>query len=604
MMIHVPLNQIRDNPYQKRKIYDEIDKLAAAIKAARPQYPATGGLMQLPRARVVDDDGELAPIARLDNDEWLIAHPQFPGAHILRPGWLVQLAFGHRRKRAFDELSRLGPTYDSNYYYMPLHVDDLTDDQMIDAVWSENYDRKDISAVEQAELLAAKLERPKTGGGSRSQRDVADEWGLDRSTIANRLSLLQLPADVQQANRTGALSERQCLALKPIVQAQAALNGTVVNWSKKFTGYEYDAPISPQDYIARVLENPATTSDEIRNYGKRILRHAGHSLPATISQFAVESRHVRQSLCAGCKLRVNETCLDEKCVDTKKAEYGRSLAQAAAIELGLPFSDNPDDFAPYREWSKRGELEQVREGGVCPHLVVGWEIGNHGLRPFTNGNSYAPANDSVFEDGSRVGVAIGHRGDIQPECCPPKEEAKEENVPDQKTIAAWNKRSKSRSTTIKTTIKQVLAEKLTIEIDQINGLFVLAGLKAVGTDDPRAAREKLVADMMDRGSLKFTSDLVSAREIATGVLQAAGIPSAETVLSAGSPALDAEDQAIVALAHWYERRSYAGSYAAKASLPRIEAARALVEPYRAALAETAAWLDAAYEEIQEKAQEG
>lgn len=602
MMIYVPLNQIRDNPYQKRAVYDEIDKLAAAIKAARPQYPATLGLMQLPRARVVDDDGELVPIVKLDNDEWLMAHPSLPGAHIPRPGLLVQLAFGHRRKRAFDELSRLGPGYDSSYYYMPLHIDDLTDDQMIDAVWSENYDRKDISAVEQAELLAAKLERPKTGGGSRSQRDVADEWGLDRSTIANRLSLLQLPPEVQQANRTGALSERQCLALKPIVQAQVTLNGTAITWGKKFTNYEYEAPISPQDYITRVLENPTTTSDEIRDYGKRILKHAGHSLPVTVSQFAVESRHVRQSLCAGCKLRINATCLDKECLDIKKAEYGRSVTQTAAIELGLPFSDNPDDFAPYREWSKRGELEQVREGGVCPHLVVGWEIGNHGLRPFTDGNSYAPANESVFEDGSRAGVAIGHHGDIQPGCYPPKEEVKE-NIPDDKTVGAWNKQVRARVTRIKETVKQTLTYNLgNVELEQVKGLFALAGLE-LKADAPHAAREKLVTYMMESGPLAYRDGIVAMREKATVILQAAGIPDTETLLAAESPVTDVEEEAMFALSAWYERRKWASSFTAQSALPGIEAARNKIEPHRAALAETAAWLDAAYEEIVKKAQE-
>ena len=71
----------------------------------------------------------------------------------------VQLAFGHHRLRAFQHLVATAvPGYEDAYF--PVHVDALTDEQMFDAVWSEKLrERKDISAVEEAELLARKLKR-------------------------------------------------------------------------------------------------------------------------------------------------------------------------------------------------------------------------------------------------------------------------------------------------------------------------------------------------------------------------------------------------------------------------------------------------------------
>lgn len=599
MMIYVPLNQINDNPYQKRQVYDEIDKLAVAIKTARASYPATLGLMQVPRGRIVDDDGTMTPVAKLDNDEWLTAHPTLSGAYIPRPGWLVQLAFGHRRLRAFQALCRFGDGYDGNYYYMPVHVDDLSDDQMIDSVWGENYDRKDISAVEQAELLAAKLERPKTGGGNRSQRDVADEWGLDRSTIANRLSLLQLPPEIQQANREGKLSERQCLALKPVAQAKTAVLGQGTKWGGRVTGHYHEPPVKPADYIAHVLENPTVTSDEIRDYGKRILSHAGRTLPKTVAQFAVESPDVQQPLCAGCKFRVNDTCLKSKCVDIKMAAYGRHMAQAVAKELNLPYSEDPSHFA-FATWNEKDRIEKAHQGGHCPHLVVGWLVGGHAARPF---GDLSYANEaSAFGEDSRAGVCLGHQGELLASCLPPDPTKKEENVPDKLLLDSWRKRQQIRVKEIKNTAKRLLIESLAgVGMQEVKGLLALTGVK-IDSDDPNTLREQLAESAFQRGPLSYGSDLIAVRETATKIFQAADFPPA--ALSAGSLAADVEEDAMVALTDWYERRSYASTYTAKSSLPAIEAARAKVEPHRTALTETSMWLDLAHQEITAMIQKG
>src|SRR5690606_36468145 len=85
--------------------------------------------------------------------------------------YIVELEFGHRRARAFQHLHESGAAgYEDAV--MPVHIRALTDEQMLDGVWSENRARRDLSAVEEAELLRAKLVN--TGG---SQRTVADAWG-------------------------------------------------------------------------------------------------------------------------------------------------------------------------------------------------------------------------------------------------------------------------------------------------------------------------------------------------------------------------------------------------------------------------------------------
>lgn len=221
MLIYVPLSQIDDNPFQQRQEYGDIAELAGDILRHKTTRPDTLGLQQVPAARLVGDDGDLVPASGLDREDWLTDGGQ------LLPGWRVQMEFGHRRKRAFEYLASNG-AYE--FAKMPLNILDLSDDDMLDGVWSENAKRKDISAVEEAELIRLKLERL---GPSATHAAIGQEWGLSRPVISNRLGLLELPDSVKQANRDGRISERLALALKPILRIGELTHGSKVEWGKK-----------------------------------------------------------------------------------------------------------------------------------------------------------------------------------------------------------------------------------------------------------------------------------------------------------------------------------------------------------------------------------
>jgi hypothetical protein len=83
-MLHmVPLPYIRFNPYQARQEYGDVPDLAARIAAARADFPATLGLMQVPKARIVNDGQALT---------------ELPAALEFAPGGPhVELLYGHRR---------------------------------------------------------------------------------------------------------------------------------------------------------------------------------------------------------------------------------------------------------------------------------------------------------------------------------------------------------------------------------------------------------------------------------------------------------------------------------------------------------------------------
>lgn len=193
--ILVRLEVIHDNPYQTRLDYGDVAALAADI-AAR-------GLLQQPMGRLVWAASGL-PLNAGQTANVLRNYEVQGWQHGLR----VELAFGHRRLRAYRQLA--GETH------MPVRIASLSNDDMLDALWTENAQRVDVNPMEQAELMVRKLELAKQQGGG--VQTVATDWGLDRSTVANKLRLLKLPPKVQQAVRDGRVSERQAMAILSALQ--------------------------------------------------------------------------------------------------------------------------------------------------------------------------------------------------------------------------------------------------------------------------------------------------------------------------------------------------------------------------------------------------
>ena len=223
MLINVPIDQIDPNPFQTRQDYGDIAALAADIDRR--------GLQQIPRGRLITKDGFV-----IKGTSALELNP-----NEMFKSYRVQLAFGHRRLRAYRYLDTMTSKRRPS---MPVDVGYMSDTQMLDAVWSENTKRADFNPIEQAELLAAKVKQVKESGISSPQETVAKEWGVGRVTLANRIRLLKLPEGVQMDVRAGRISERKALAMLP-------LNGNAAEL---------------ETIAGQAME---LSSDEIREYARR-----------------------------------------------------------------------------------------------------------------------------------------------------------------------------------------------------------------------------------------------------------------------------------------------------------------------------------------------
>ncbi len=113
-----------------------------------------------------------------------------------------QLVAGERRLRAAREAGKTE---------MPVHIVEVDDRQMAEVAIVENLQRKDLNPLEKAASFQRYLEQ--YGG---TQEELARRLSIDRSTVANLIRLLELPAAVQDALRKGQVTQGHARALLPL----------------------------------------------------------------------------------------------------------------------------------------------------------------------------------------------------------------------------------------------------------------------------------------------------------------------------------------------------------------------------------------------------
>ncbi len=159
--VRVLLTNIESNPFQVRTTYDEsaVTALAASILDV--------GLLQVPLARRVGEN--------------------------------YQLAFGHRRKMAFEQLFRSGITACES---MPLMIADLTDREMFEAAVAENLKRADLNPLEKARALRRFMDE-----FGATAAEAGRLFGIPEGTVRGTIRLLKLPEDAKQKLQTGQMTQ-------------------------------------------------------------------------------------------------------------------------------------------------------------------------------------------------------------------------------------------------------------------------------------------------------------------------------------------------------------------------------------------------------------
>jgi len=158
------LTELRVNPYQPRKTFDEeaLKELAESIK----------------------EHGVIQPI---------IVKKSIKGYEIVA---------GERRFRA----SKL-----ADQKTIPAIIRDFTDDQMMEIAVLENLQRENLNAIEEAEAYASLMNKLEI-----TQEQVAKRVGKSRSHITNLLGLLSLPTEVKNLVKENKISMAHARTLSKI----------------------------------------------------------------------------------------------------------------------------------------------------------------------------------------------------------------------------------------------------------------------------------------------------------------------------------------------------------------------------------------------------
>ena len=153
----VPIKSIRRNPFQPRKDFDP-----QQLKELRESL-SSSGLLQPVTVRRAAEGGES-----------------------------YELIAGERRLRAAQELG---------WTTISAVVKDLDDRELLALALIENLQRTDLNPIEEAEGYDRLVKE-----FGHTHQTVGAMVGRDRSTVANMLRILQLPASVRQMVRDGSLT--------------------------------------------------------------------------------------------------------------------------------------------------------------------------------------------------------------------------------------------------------------------------------------------------------------------------------------------------------------------------------------------------------------
>ena len=153
-IIELPLLEIRSNPYQPRKEFDE------------------KSLMEF--AESIKEHGVIQPI---------IVKKSIKG---------YELIAGERRTRAAKM---------AGLETIPAIIRDFNDDEMMEIALIENIQREDLNPIEEAEALSKIIEK-----NHLTQEEASKKFGKSRSYITNILGLLRLPEKTKKYVTEGKIS--------------------------------------------------------------------------------------------------------------------------------------------------------------------------------------------------------------------------------------------------------------------------------------------------------------------------------------------------------------------------------------------------------------
>jgi ParB family chromosome partitioning protein len=220
--------------------------LSALIPEAPPPAPAPGPAPSSERALDLDIDllrpNKFQPRTHMDDERIEDLARSIKSNGLIQPIVVrmsaggYEIVAGERRWRASQRAGLLK---------VPVVVRDIPDERLLAAALIENIQREDLNPIEEAHAY-----RRLGDEFTLTQEQIAEAVGKDRSSVANYMRLLRLPAAVREHVASGALSMGHARAILGLPEAAAQERAAQEVLARKLSVRDTEA------LVKRTLEPP------------------------------------------------------------------------------------------------------------------------------------------------------------------------------------------------------------------------------------------------------------------------------------------------------------------------------------------------------------
>ena len=218
-IVEIPLSELRANPYQPRKHFDEeaLDELASSIK----EY------------------GVFQPI---------IVKKSIKGYEIIA---------GERRFRASKK---------AGLEKIPAIIRNFSDEQMMEIALLENLQRENLNAIEEAEAYKKMIESLNL-----TQEELAKKVGKSRVHVTNTLGLLRLPNEIKVLVAKGSISMSHARVISKLESEEEMISFANKIIENKMPVHEVESLANNDMAKKNKIERKKTSSSEYK-YVEDMLR--------------------------------------------------------------------------------------------------------------------------------------------------------------------------------------------------------------------------------------------------------------------------------------------------------------------------------------------
>jgi ParB/RepB/Spo0J family partition protein len=320
----VPLYQIDPNPFQQDGKRDELKIQEIAESLERNCENGSKGLLQVPSARCVGDR--------------------------------YQLMFGHHRFYAFDSLYDQGKEF---FAEMPILVREADDQQMFEAMATENFKRRDIGDIERAKTIHDYMVK-----FNKNSVETASFFQMSPESVRDFVRLLKLPRDLQAGVENGTINRsnaRRLLTIHRVAPDQ------VREVAKELTR---NPNAEPDSVISNALRNSGTSVEMYTNSWRHDTEPtAGPNLwplrlPA--EKFPREHLPIIGTIQAAKMVNIHLETNQEKYVVQKKIDHFQAGGKVADMPGYETYASGKDADATIARYERLAHLINPPACSACP----------------------------------------------------------------------------------------------------------------------------------------------------------------------------------------------------------------------------------------------